>query len=168
MKRVQIRSFLWSIFSRFWTEYGEWRSKSPYLVQIRENTDRKRLRNWTLFIQLLNCLLLAVENLCFKDSRQISLTNIDFTEKLFLCLTKGALSGTVLDGYIWPSIWSIKLNLISFYFTAEVTCTLLHCHGSTFQKKAFKFLKFRHTLPKLVIKSNVKTSDWTFIFRISH
>ena len=42
VKSVQIRSFFWSIFSRIWNEYGDLRSKSPYSVQIRENTDQKK------------------------------------------------------------------------------------------------------------------------------
>ena len=32
VKSVQIRSFLWSAFSGIWTEYGDFRCKSPYLV----------------------------------------------------------------------------------------------------------------------------------------
>ena len=51
VKSVQIRSFLWSVFSRIRTEYGELRSISPYSVQMRENTDQKNLRIWTLFTQ---------------------------------------------------------------------------------------------------------------------
>ena len=31
------------------TEYGDLRSKSPYSVQMRENTDQKKLRIWILF-----------------------------------------------------------------------------------------------------------------------
>ena len=50
-KSGQIRSFFWSLFSCIWTEYGDLRSKSPYLVQIQENTDQKKLRIWTLFTQ---------------------------------------------------------------------------------------------------------------------
>ena len=42
MKSVQIRSFLWSVFSRI-------RSKSPYSVRMRENADQKKFRIWTLF-----------------------------------------------------------------------------------------------------------------------
>ena len=38
---VQIRSFFWSVFSRIRTEYEDLRSKSPYSVRIRENTDQK-------------------------------------------------------------------------------------------------------------------------------
>ena len=49
MKSVQIRGFLWSVFSRIRTEYGEIKSISPYSVRIRENTDQKKLRMWTLF-----------------------------------------------------------------------------------------------------------------------
>ena len=33
--------FYWFIFSHIWTQYGDLRSKSPYSVQIRENTDQK-------------------------------------------------------------------------------------------------------------------------------
>ena len=32
VKSVQIRSFLWSVFSRIWTEYGNLRSKPSYFV----------------------------------------------------------------------------------------------------------------------------------------
>ena len=53
VKCVQIRSFFWSVFSRIQTEHGEIRSISPYLVRIRENTDQKKLRIWTLFTQWL-------------------------------------------------------------------------------------------------------------------
>ena len=31
----------WSRFSRIWTEYGDLKSKHPYSVQMRENTDQK-------------------------------------------------------------------------------------------------------------------------------
>ena len=36
-------------FSRIQTKYGEIRSISPYSVRMRENTDQKKLRIWTLF-----------------------------------------------------------------------------------------------------------------------
>ena len=48
VKSVQIRSFFWSVFSPIWTEYRKVRSKSPYLVRMRENTNQKKLRIWTL------------------------------------------------------------------------------------------------------------------------
>ena len=63
MKSVQIRSNFWSVFSRTRTEYREIRSISViipnseryevslYSVQMRENTDQKLLRIWTLFTQ---------------------------------------------------------------------------------------------------------------------
>ena len=51
VKSVQIGSFFWSVFSRIWNEYGDLQSKSPYSVQIRENTDQKKLPIWTLFTQ---------------------------------------------------------------------------------------------------------------------
>ena len=51
VKTVKIWSFFWFLFSHIWTEYGDLRGKSPYSVQIRENTDQKKLRIWTLFTQ---------------------------------------------------------------------------------------------------------------------
>ena len=50
-KSVQLWRFFWSMFSRIWTKYGEIRSISPYSVRMRENTDQKKLRIWTLFLQ---------------------------------------------------------------------------------------------------------------------
>ena len=44
VKSVQIRSFLWSVFSHIRTEYGEILRISPYSVRMRENTDQKKLR----------------------------------------------------------------------------------------------------------------------------
>ena len=49
VKSVQKQSFLWSLFSRIWTEYGDLQSKYPYSVRKRENTDQKKLCIWTLF-----------------------------------------------------------------------------------------------------------------------
>ena len=49
VKYVQIRTFFWSIFSRIRTELEEILRISPYSVQIRENTDQKKLHFWTLF-----------------------------------------------------------------------------------------------------------------------
>ena len=51
MKSVEIRSNIWSVFSRIQTEYGKILRISPYLVRMRENTDQKFLRIWTLFSQ---------------------------------------------------------------------------------------------------------------------
>ena len=58
VKTVQIRSIFWSVFSRIRTKYGEIRSISPYSVRMRENTDQKILRIWTLFTQ---CLVFALQ-----------------------------------------------------------------------------------------------------------
>ena len=51
VKSVQIRSFFWSVFPHIRTEYGEIRSISPYSVGMRENTNQKNIRIWTLFTQ---------------------------------------------------------------------------------------------------------------------
>ena len=49
VKSVKVRSFSWSVFSRIRTEYGKILRISSYSVRIRENTDQKKLRIWTLF-----------------------------------------------------------------------------------------------------------------------
>ena len=54
VKSVQIRSFVWSVFSRIQIEYGDLLRKFPYSVRIRENTDQKKLRLWILFTQRLH------------------------------------------------------------------------------------------------------------------
>ena len=51
VKRVQILSFFWSVFSRIGTEYEEIWSISPYSIRMRKNTDQKKPRIWTLFTQ---------------------------------------------------------------------------------------------------------------------
>ena len=38
-------------FSRIRTEYGEILRISPYSARMRENTDQKKLRTWTLLTQ---------------------------------------------------------------------------------------------------------------------
>ena len=48
VKHAQIRSFLWSVISRIRTEYGEILCIYPYSVQMRENTDQKKLHIWAL------------------------------------------------------------------------------------------------------------------------
>ena len=50
---TQIQSFFWSVFSRIWTKYGDLDlfRKSPYSVQMRENTDQKKFRIWAIFTQ---------------------------------------------------------------------------------------------------------------------
>ena len=50
-KSVHMRSFFWSVFSRIRTEYGEIDFISPYSVRMRENTDQKKPRIWTIFKQ---------------------------------------------------------------------------------------------------------------------
>ena len=39
-KKNPSSELFWSVFSRIWTEYGKILSISPYLVQMRENTDQ--------------------------------------------------------------------------------------------------------------------------------
>ena len=53
MKSVQIRSFLWSLFSCIRTEYRNFLHKFSYSARVQENKDQKKLRIWTLFTQWL-------------------------------------------------------------------------------------------------------------------
>ena len=47
-EKCQIRGNFWSLFSLIRTEYGEILCISPYSVRMRESTDQKLLRIWTL------------------------------------------------------------------------------------------------------------------------
>ena len=47
--------FLWSVFSRIWAKYGDLLRKSPYSVQMWENTDQKN----SLFEHFLRSALVA-------------------------------------------------------------------------------------------------------------
>ena len=49
VKNVHIRSNSWSVFFRIRTECGKMRSISLYSVRMREITDQKLLRIWTIF-----------------------------------------------------------------------------------------------------------------------
>ena len=53
-RNVQIRSFLWSVFSRIRTEYREILRISRHLVRMREIADQEKLRICTLFTQCLH------------------------------------------------------------------------------------------------------------------
>ena len=76
VKSVQIRSFFWSVFFRIRTGYEDLRSKSPSSVQLRENTDQKKLRNRTLFTQ------------CHKYCVDETINDVSQ-----LCFTTGAVTG---------------------------------------------------------------------------
>ena len=47
VKRVQIRSFFWSVFSRIWTEYGP--EKTPYLDNFHANVSRRMCKDGGTF-----------------------------------------------------------------------------------------------------------------------
>ena len=76
MKGVQIRSFLWSAFSCTRAEYGDYQSKSPYSVWVRENTDQKKIRIWTLFTQW-EVLYLLIFQCYFESETQILMAVFD-------------------------------------------------------------------------------------------
>ena len=68
VKSVQIRIFFWSVFSHICTKFGEILRISPYSVRMRENTDQKKLRVWTVFTQwVLKKTLLSEKNEMWKS-----------------------------------------------------------------------------------------------------
>ena len=75
-KSVQIRCFFWSVFSRIWTEYGVLLRNFPYSVQIRENTDQKKLRFGLFFTQRVKDIILL--------SRKKAMTNRSSVSKVFI------------------------------------------------------------------------------------
>ena len=58
MKSVPTRCFFSSVFSRICTGYRDLQSKSPYIFQIRENVDQKKLLIGTFLTQfnIITCL----------------------------------------------------------------------------------------------------------------
>ena len=43
-EKCLVRGFIWSVFSRIPTEYGEMRNISLYSVRMRENMDQKKTK----------------------------------------------------------------------------------------------------------------------------
>ena len=50
-EKCPLMKFFLVLFSCIQTEHRNLWSKSPYSVQMQENTDQKKLRIWTLFAQ---------------------------------------------------------------------------------------------------------------------
>ena len=71
LKNVQIPGFFWTIFSRIWSEYRDLPCKSPYAVQMRENTDqvkpwiRTLFRLWLLWTYFSNLKVIKEESVSF-------------------------------------------------------------------------------------------------------
>ena len=69
--------FVWSVFSRIRTEYGDWQSKSPYSVQMVENTAQKNSEYGHF---LLNVCLVKITRI----TENIHITNKIFCGKILL------------------------------------------------------------------------------------
>ena len=67
LKSVQLRSFVWSLFSCIPTEYGDLLRKYPYSIRIQKNSDQKKLCIWTLFTQCMTKKLVGGQLLCPTD-----------------------------------------------------------------------------------------------------
>ena len=84
--------FFWSVFSCIRTEYGEIRNIFPYPLRMRQNTDQKKLRIWTLFTQCsisLDILHISFSvALSFSEKRGITIAMRYawyFARKIFFC-----------------------------------------------------------------------------------
>ena len=75
VKSLQIRSIFWFVFSSIRTECGDLRSKSPYSVRIKGNTDQKKLRIWTRFTQLFSVKTSSANVIKFSSSYKKVLSN---------------------------------------------------------------------------------------------
>ena len=73
VKNVQIRSFFWSVFPHIRTEYRDIFRISPYSVRIWQNTDQKKLRIWTLFMQ---CTLSPIQTRKLRINTWLSLNSL--------------------------------------------------------------------------------------------
>ena len=105
MKSVQIRSFFWSAFSYIWTEYR----KSPYSVQIQENTDHKKLRIWTLFT---HWILKSTFELATKVNENI---------------------------YSTPFLFSLKVHLISLFCTIQNVTIKFNKYNKIYRRNSTSF-----------------------------
>ena len=81
---VQMRNFLWSLFPRIRTEYGDLFGKSPYSVRTRKNTDQKKLHIWTLYTQCWDPINWFTKSLWWLS---LSLTMLMLVAMVFLLLT---------------------------------------------------------------------------------
>ena len=86
-----MRIFFCSVFSFIRSEYGDLRNKSMYSVQIRENTDQKKLRIWILFTQ---CNLFQISG----NTPSTSVARIESSDAYISCIIKSNCEMQELSG----------------------------------------------------------------------
>ena len=59
-----MKNSFWSVFPRIWTEHGDLRSKSPHLVQIRENTGPEK----TPYLEIFEAVQVKEKNSCTRKA----------------------------------------------------------------------------------------------------
>ena len=129
VKSVQIRSFLWSVFSRIRTIYGEILRISLYSVRMRENTDQEKLCIWTLFKQWQYCFyqreksfpLAGMKNLLKKRFLQEKLPGISDKQKSGFSVAR--------KNSFYQEQWSFSVKIgcciISVMFTTSKKNTII-------------------------------------------
>ena len=115
--------FFWSVFSRIRTEYGEIRSKSPYSVRMRENTDQKNpeyghfSRSASCYQSLLNfftqCKLLPI-TLKFQASRLLHQLILALEERM-----KITSLAVILKVCITTAFFKKKLEFIFYAYDLD-------------------------------------------------
>ena len=111
--------FFWSVFSCIRKEYGDLLHKSPYSVQIQENTDQKKLRIWTLFTQWGTFFTYSTNSTHHISETKGSLPKYDFHNCFDVCLLQ--IIGLTLKS-VFEKINGLKLvweNYLSPYESEE-------------------------------------------------
>ena len=94
VKSVRLRSFFWSVFSGIRTDT----KISPYSVWTWENTDQKKLRIWTHFIQCILDMMLTPARRFSTETRKLSPTSYFFSNFIIsICKSLFFSSRLVLD-----------------------------------------------------------------------
>ena len=93
-------SFCWSVFSHTRTEYGDLLRKSSFSARVRENTDQRKLRIWTLCPQ-------------WKQNKLLRQIHINLRNRYKNCNTDHG--DIVLNLHGLPSYCFIKLSRLENY-----------------------------------------------------
>ena len=136
VKSVQIRSFFWSIFSHFWTEYGEIRT-SPNAWKY----GPEKIRIWTLFTQwwafYLLFILLRVQEFVKELMKINQFASSHYYKDMWGVKHIDVLSeSSILMYWVNTAYWGIALQLYWSYTSAWVfPCKFAAYFQNTFSKE---------------------------------
>ena len=143
-KIIQIRSSFWSVFFRNWTEYGDFRSKSPYSVRIRKI--RTRINSVFGHFSLSDTHCFEIEDQCCLSYTFVWHKCVNKCIKfkwLEICVT--GVSGCWF--YLWEILWYlwyVFIMLKSFFEKeGELSIQSVYRHQWYSQKRKGKRRKIR-------------------------